>query len=208
MSTDQPTGPITGTAAPKPKKQRRGLAALGALVLFFGGCGIGRASNSGSAATVAAPAPTVTVAGAPVPGPTVTVPVAAPVAVPARTVTAPAAPAPTVTVSGPAVPGPTVTVVRTEQAAAAAVPGGGGSGSSIPGDGTYLVGTDVKAGTYRSGVPASGNCYWARLSNTDGSGDTAGILNNNNSAGPSVVTIQRSDKAFESTGCEAWIRVG
>lgn len=27
-------------------------------------------------------------------------------------------------------------------------------------------------------------------------------------AGPSVVTIQRSDKAFESTGCEAWTRVG
>ncbi|GHH10958.1 hypothetical protein GCM10017790_20700 [Amycolatopsis oliviviridis] len=73
-------------------------------------------------------------------------------AVPATvTVTAEAAPAPTVTI-----PAPPVTSGR----AAAATP------ADRFADGTYLVGTDVEAGSYRSPGPApggNGHCYWARL---------------------------------------------
>ncbi len=103
------------------------------------------------------------------------------------TVTAPAPPAKTVQVPGPV---KTVTAPPPEPAAA------------IPDDGTWLVGTDVKPGTYRSS--SDGDCYWARLKNT--SGDFEAILANGN-GGNQVVTIKKSDKAFESTRCAPWTKV-
>ena len=33
------------------------------------------------------------------------------------------------------------------------------------------------------------------------------IIANNNSSGPSVVTIKSTDKVFEDSGCEDWTRV-
>jgi hypothetical protein len=63
----------------------------------------------------------------------------------------------------------------------------------------------VQPGTYKSGTPHSGNCYWARLSTDD---PLDGIIANNNSAGPSVVTIHKTDKMFQTTGCDEWTRVG
>jgi uncharacterized protein YoxC len=80
---------------------------------------------------------------------------------------------------------------------------------TIPGDGTYVVGVDITAGTYRTSGPAAGNdlfCYWARLSSTDGSFDA--IITNGNTAGPTTVTIAASDKAFEVSGCADWHKVG
>lgn len=75
--------------------------------------------------------------------------------------------------------------------------------ASFPGDGTYEVGVDIKAGTYVSKTPSSGNCYWGRLSGSDGFDN---IIANNNTAGQSVVTIRSSDKFFESSGCSEWAR--
>ncbi|AIG77969.1 Putative secreted protein [Amycolatopsis japonica] len=78
-------------------------------------------------------------------------PVAAPATPATVTVTAEAAPAPTVTV-----PAPPVTSGRTAVAPLA----------DRFADGTYLVGTDIRAGSYRSPGPApggNGHCYWARL---------------------------------------------
>ncbi len=187
-------------APPVPPKRRRGRLIAGALVLFVGGCSIGTAAGSaGKSTPTAAPAVTVTPAAVtvtPAPAPAVTVTKAGAAAVPV--------PAVTVTVTSAPVPGPTVTVVQT---AAGGGGGGGAAGTGFPGDGTFIVGSDVQAGTYRSGTPTSGNCYWSRLSTTDGAG-TDGILANNNSAGPSVVTIQKTDKAFNTSGCEAWTKVG
>ncbi|MFC3449015.1 hypothetical protein [Amycolatopsis speibonae] len=71
------------------------------------------------------------------------------------TVTAEAAPAPTVTVPAPPVTSGRAAVVTPADRFA---------------DGTYLVGTEVEAGSYRSPGPVSGgngHCYWARL-RTDG----------------------------------------
>ncbi|GAA2760145.1 hypothetical protein [Actinopolymorpha rutila] len=111
---------------------------------------------------------------------------------PAKTVEV-TVPGPTKTVKVP-VPGPTVTVTAKPA----------GPSGSIPGDGVFLVGSDIKAGTYRAGND-SGNCYWARLSGT--SGELGDILANDNPSGPALVTIRSSDKAFSSARCGEWTRV-
>lgn len=82
------------------------------------------------------------------------------------------------------------------------------TGGVIPGDGVWLVGTEVTAGTYRTTVPEdSFGCYWARLSGT--SGEFADLIANDNwVAGATVtVTIDASDVAFESSRCGEWIRI-
>jgi hypothetical protein len=66
----------------------------------------------------------------------------------------------------------------------------------------WLVGTDIKPGTYRSS--ADDSCYWARLKNTNG--DLDSILANSN-GGNQVVTIKKTDKAFESARCAPWTKV-
>ncbi|XKH58615.1 hypothetical protein LG293_16315 (plasmid) [Citricoccus nitrophenolicus] len=79
---------------------------------------------------------------------------------------------------------------------------------TFPGNGTFVVGDDMKAGTYKSDAAPNSfmeNCYWARLSGT--SGDFGEIITNNNSQGPTTVTIRSTDVAFETSGCTAWERV-
>lgn len=81
--------------------------------------------------------------------------------------------------------------------------------STIPGDGTFVVGTDIKAGTYKTAGPADSaipNCYWARLKGTSGAFED--ILANGNTGGPATVTIRSGDAAFETSGCETWQKVG
>ncbi|TQM63814.1 hypothetical protein [Humibacillus xanthopallidus] len=118
---------------------------------------------------------------------------------PTVTVTAPAPEVPQETIAGPTVtqtvevPGPTKTVTAPPPPPAVA----------MAGDGTYQVGVDVKPGTYVSKKPESGNCYWARLTGGDSLGS---IIDNGNSAGQVVVTIKKSDKFFESSGCSDWTK--
>ncbi|WP_347353985.1 hypothetical protein [Intrasporangium sp.] len=117
-------------------------------------------------------------------------------ATPAVTVTAPGAqstvPGPTVTKTVK-VPGPKTTVRVGPPPPAVA----------MAGDGTYQVGVDVKPGTYVSKASPSGNCYWARLSGSDG---LDSIIANGNTSGQVVVTIKKHDKFFESNGCSDWTR--
>jgi hypothetical protein len=78
---------------------------------------------------------------------------------------------------------------------------------SIAGDGTYIVGGDVQPGTYKSAGPGDrpvGMCYWARHKDT--TGDTDSIIANNIGKGPQVVTIKKTDGAFETRGCATWAR--
>jgi hypothetical protein len=83
---------------------------------------------------------------------------------------------------------------------------------TIPGDGTFLVGPDIKPGTYRTAGPGSDRkdlglpCSWQRLKGT--SGDLNDVVAAGLPSGPSVVTIKASDKAFTSDGCEKWTLVG
>jgi hypothetical protein len=113
------------------------------------------------------------------------------------TTTAESSPGATVTVSAPA-----KTVTQTVQATVTAKPAG--PAAAIPGDGTYLVGKDIKAGQYRTQNP-DGSCYWARLKGTGGGVDD--IIANGNPSGPAIVTIAASDKAFESQRCGEWAAV-
>ena len=77
---------------------------------------------------------------------------------------------------------------------------------TFSGSGTYIVGVDIDAGTYRSEVGPSGKCYWARLS---------GLSRNLNEiithqmirGGSAVVEIKPSDYAFETQHCEEWRRI-
>ena len=70
------------------------------------------------------------------------------------------------------------------------------------GEGTYVVGTDIQPGTYKTtgGDP----CYWARLSSLN----TQDIIDNSNSTGLQTVQILASDKAFEVTGSCTFGRAG
>lgn len=72
------------------------------------------------------------------------------------------------------------------------------------GDGTYVVGDDIRPGTYKTKGSEGFGCYWARLKDTDG--DFGSIIANGNTEGPTTVTIKKSDGAFETRGCERWIR--
>ena len=69
------------------------------------------------------------------------------------------------------------------------------------GDGTWMVGEDIKAGTYRTKGDPDG-CYWARLSGT--SGELTDLIANGNPTGTTTVTISATDVAFETSGCAAW----
>ncbi|MER7112303.1 hypothetical protein [Streptomyces sp. NPDC000229] len=77
----------------------------------------------------------------------------------------------------------------------------------IPGDGTFLVGQEVRPGTYRSAGPADAltDCYWARLKGT--TGDFSQIIANGAGKGPATVTVLATDKAFQTSGCQTWKRL-
>jgi hypothetical protein len=129
---------------------------------------------------------------------------------PAPASSAAPAPAPTVTVTNAAAPAPTVTVTaqgrepnptKTVRVTVTAKPP---KPSGTFTDGTFLVGSEIKAGTYRTSNP-DGSCYWERLSGT--SGDFEDIIANGNPDGQAVVTIRSSDEAFNSQMCGEWTPV-
>ena len=73
------------------------------------------------------------------------------------------------------------------------------------GPGTYLVGSDIHPGLYKS--EAGGGllpfCSWSRLSDVDGSLGSL-IATDIVVGGQVLVEITATDFAFESTGCETW----
>jgi len=69
------------------------------------------------------------------------------------------------------------------------------------GEGTYLVGEDVKAGSYKTAGPTSDMCYWARRS--DDSGELDAIIANDIVKGPGRVTLKKGE-FFETNSCETW----
>jgi hypothetical protein len=133
------------------------------------------------APTAAAPSPSTTAA--PTPEPTVEPtpePTVAPTPQPTVAPTPEPTPEPTVAPTPEPTPEPTFATID---------------------DGTWAVGSDIKPGTYRLREPAI-FCYWARLKGFDGSlGD---IVANENVIGYGVVTIAKTDKGFETSGCGEW----
>jgi hypothetical protein len=83
----------------------------------------------------------------------------------------------------------------------------GGARTSIPGDGTYAVNSQLKPGTYRTSGPAAGSygCYWEV--DSDFLGQISSIIDNGNEDGSAYVTIYSSDTGFRTSGCATWKRV-
>lgn len=77
--------------------------------------------------------------------------------------------------------------------------------SSISGDGVYVVGKDIKAGTWHtngSGDTGANDCYFATLNSTD----TSDIADNNDFDGPETVDVS-SAYAFQIGGPCSWVLV-
>ncbi|OSC36910.1 hypothetical protein [Mycobacterium decipiens] len=79
-----------------------------------------------------------------------------------------------------------------------------GPKTTMDSDGTYAVGIDIAPGTYSSAGPVGdGTCYWKRMGNPDGA-----LIDNALSKKPQVVTIEATDKAFKTHGCQPWQNTG
>ena len=77
------------------------------------------------------------------------------------------------------------------------------SGNSF-GQGTFIVGTDMAPGTYRS---SQGNsCYWARLRGFGGTLSEI-IANDFRNSGQAIVKIKAGDKGFQSSRCGNWTKI-
>lgn len=94
-------------------------------------------------------------------------------------------------------PAPSTAAAPATQAPATAAPDGP---KTEFGDGTYLVGTDIAVGSYKSSGPRPGGvgqCYWARLKDDSGSN----IIANNLGAGATRVTVKKGEY-LQITGCD------
>ncbi|MGI5292238.1 hypothetical protein ACQEVF_54320 [Nonomuraea polychroma] len=71
---------------------------------------------------------------------------------------------------------------------------------------TLVVGRDIQPGTYRTAGPTTGfsMCFWARMKST--SANLADVITSGMPQGPATVTIEPTDKAFQTGGCAEWIR--
>lgn len=99
-----------------------------------------------------------------------------------------------------------VTAPNDATSARATEPAPTGPATGMSSDGTYVIGVDIQPGIYRSAGTAreGSDCYWKRLSSLD----TSDIIDNNSSPGPQTVEIKATDKAFVSSRCQPWTKVG
>jgi len=72
------------------------------------------------------------------------------------------------------------------------------------GQGTFIVGTDMAPGTYRSSK--GDGCYWARLRGFGGTLSEI-IANDFRNGGQAIVSIKAADKGFTSSRCGTWTKI-
>lgn len=95
---------------------------------------------------------------------------------------------------------PTTADAATPPASSPAEPDSGER--TIPGDGTFLVGSEVQPGTYRSIGIEGRSCVWKRLSGLSGGPGTTIAFGS--SKGPVIVEIEATDKGFQTVDCATW----
>ena len=73
-----------------------------------------------------------------------------------------------------------------------------GPRTTIDGDGTYAIGTEITPGTYSSAGPVGDSaCYWKHVSGTN-------VVDNALSRKPQVVQIDSDDRSFKTDHCQPW----
>ncbi|MEU0914535.1 hypothetical protein [Streptomyces althioticus] len=113
-------------------------------------------------------------------------------------------PTATVTETAEAEPAPTVTETETVTAKPKKTEEPGPA-TTFSGEGEYLVGGDIKPGTYKSaGSDGSFGCYWERAK--DASGEVGSNIANNILDGPGRVTLNKGEY-FKTNRCQEWKRV-
>ncbi|MFD3788411.1 hypothetical protein [Streptomyces cyaneofuscatus] len=117
-----------------------------------------------------------------------------------------AGPVPKITVTKEVeVPGPAVTVTKTATVTAKP-PKPKGPRTTVGGDGEYVVGEEMRAGTYRTAGPGdSFGCYGERARNSSGEFDA--IIASGNLEGSGRVTVNNGE-ILKSTGCQDWKKAG
>ena len=75
--------------------------------------------------------------------------------------------------------------------------------AGIPGDGVFVVGTQIAPGRYETSGGGT-TCHWARLRNAAGRAGWA--ITNGTTTGRTTVTVRKSDVVFETAGCNPWTR--
>lgn len=70
-------------------------------------------------------------------------------------------------------------------------------------NGVWTVGTDIKAGTYRTKEPVGSDCYWAVLKTGTNGSD---IVNNGIPGGGRPTVSVKKGQDFESTRCGTWVK--
>jgi len=78
------------------------------------------------------------------------------------------------------------------------------TGASIPGDGTFLAGTDITPGTYKSAPSRDLPRQWWTQSELGNDSSQTGF---DGSDGHAYTTIRRSDAAFHTQFCQTWTKV-
>lgn len=91
------------------------------------------------------------------------------------------------------------------------------TGEQFPGDGVFLVGTDIAPGTYRTEGPSNplilvfgrvselSTCSWSTHSAPEVSNEN--IVDTNTSMGPMSVVIPPTVAAFQTHNCKLWMRI-
>ncbi|MGZ8802437.1 MAG: hypothetical protein ACXWZL_07475 [Mycobacterium sp.] len=70
--------------------------------------------------------------------------------------------------------------------------------TTIDGDGSYAVGTEIAPGVYQSAGPVDdGACYWKRTAGDE-------IVDNALTKKPTFVEILPTDTTFSTSDCQAW----
>jgi len=92
-------------------------------------------------------------------------------------------------------------VPQKEQPKTTAPPAPAGPATSI-GDGTWTVGVDIVAGTWRPVAAAPDACYWAVLKSGTNGND---IIANDNGGGRPTVTL-KDGQDFQSSRCGTWAK--
>lgn len=97
-----------------------------------------------------------------------------------------------------AAPGPTVTVTPKQVKAPKPSPS-----PVVVGDGTWVVGDDIPAGTYKASAPVDSDCYW-KISKAGTNGET--IIQNDFPGGGRPQVTLRKGHDFHTARCGEWAK--